>query len=75
MLLVANAVFLAILLVLLGHSKFFRSHKVERGVEVSHCHKEGVNGTTIFQVAYKVYVQIVKGSLCLVYAVEVEHTL
>ena len=48
---------------------------MECGVEVTHGHQKGVDGTSIFQVTHQVDVEVVKGTLGLVDTVKVKHTL
>ena len=48
---------------------------MERGVEMIHRIQHRVHSSSVFQVAYEEYVQIVEPALCLVDRVEVEHRL
>ena len=48
---------------------------MERGVEVAHGHDKRVDGTTVFQVAHEIDVEVLESALCLVDAVKVEKAL
>ena len=74
-LLVLDALALAVEFVLLGHLKLLGRHEVERGVEVAHGHEQRVDGAAILQVAHHVDVQVLERALGLVDAVQVEHAL
>ena len=75
MLLVLDAVLLAVELVLLGHGQLLGGHEVEGGVEVAHGHQQRVDGAPVFQVAHQIDVQVLQRALRLVDGVEVEHAL
>ena len=75
MLLVLDAVLLAIQLVFVGHGQFLGGNKMESGVEMPHGHDERVDGTPVFQVAHQIDVQVLQRTLGLVDAVQVEHAL
>ena len=75
MLLILDAVLLAIDLIFLRHGEFLGGHKVECRIEVAHSHDQRVNGTTILEVTYEIDVQILKGPLSLVDGIKVKHAL
>ena len=70
-----DVVFATVNLVFFRHFQFFGSDEMEGGVEVAHCHQQGVYGAAVFQIAYQVNVQILQRALRLVDGVEVEHRL
>ena len=70
-----NAMLAAILLVFVRHGQFGGSDEVECGVEMAHGHDERVHGTSVFEVADQVNVQVVECALRLHHGVEVEQRL
>ena len=70
-----NAMFLAVNLVLVGHGQFLGCHEMEGGIEVAHRHNQRVYGTTVFQVADQIDVQVLQCSLCLIDGIKVKHAL
>ena len=75
MLHVADAVLLAVYLVLGGHGQLLGCDEVELGVEVAHGHEQRVHRASILEVSHEVYVEVFQRALCLVYGVQVEHRL
>ena len=72
---VFDLVRLAVEFVFFRHFQLIGSDEVESGVEVTHGHQQGVDGTSVLQVAYQKNVQVFQRALCLVDGVEVEHGL
>lgn len=44
-------------------------------IEMAHCHDKGMDCATIFEIANKIDIQILKGSLCLIDGIKVKQTL
>ena len=55
--------------------QFDRADEMECGVEVAHGLHQRVHGAAILQVAHHRNLQVVEGTLCFAYAIEVEHAL
>ena len=72
---VLDVVLTAVDFVFFGHPQLVGSDEVESGVEVTHGHQQGVDGTAVLQVADQEDIQILQRALRLVDGVEVEHGL
>ena len=70
-----NVVFQAILLVFVGHCQFLGGNEMEGRIEMAHGHNQGMHSASVFQVAYKIDVEVLKSTLGLDDGIEIKECL